>query len=607
MRRMQSLAMFMMMLLVVSAPLMAQGFGGDVRINDDAAGTQQGAPQIQIGPDGRVYLMWIDFRNGKGEIAMATSSDGGLTFSPNRMILRDRLALAGMQRGAQFVVDRDGGIHLVFQERNPLGNVSAMYSRSTDGGVTFSTPTYAGADEGAFNQDFPSIAVDSSNNIYLAWVDDRDKEEGRTTYTQLYFTRSTDRGATFSTPVTASVMPGGVGGSCECCNTAIATTPDGTVYIAFRGNIANARDVHIARTRDGGATFDVFAAASQSWMINACPMTGSSIAVDRTGRAHAVWRDSRQAAGGKEIVYYASLGADDSAATLDKRISDSPKRTNFPSIGITREGAIVVAWQDTRIDGNDVQVTTSLDGGNTFSQSSKLTTETAPGRQELVVLAVGPDGTRYAVWQDLRRDAGDVYFSRDTSTLTLMAPQPPTLISPANGVTLASVPMLTWSAPSNLGDALQVWYGVELTGERGSPILAEGVRAASFPVDLAAGQYSWAVTANTLVGAQRSETFAFTVGGTSSVESDRSLDAIAVRPMPTSSSSGASVLFTLRASGHVSVAIVDIMGRIVERSFDGELATGPHSITTAMGLAPGHYRCRIVDGQSVRTLPLIVQ
>lgn len=505
------------MALALSAPLHAQSFSDEHRVNDDTAGVRQGSPYIQVGRDGRVYVLWIDFRSGRGEIAMSTSDDRGATFSPSRILLPGRTALGGMQRGAQFVVDRSGGLHMVWQERNALGKVSAMYARSLDGGATFSTPIFTGADSGRYNQDFPSIAIDSSDNVSIAWVDDRDVELGASTYTQIYYTRSSDRGATFGTPVLASRMPGGVGGSCECCNTALATAGDGAVFIAFRGNIENRRDVHVARSRDGGASFEVFQAASQSWLIGACPMTGSSIAVDRNGTAHVVWRDSRQAASGREIVYYATLGLDDSACSADLAISDSPKRTNFPSIGVTTEGHLVAAWQDTRADANDIQVTSSRDGGNTFAPSRPITGASLLTRQELVVLAVGPDDTRYAVWQDVRRDEGDILIARDDSPAPTIAPPVVSVISPLEGAVVVSGPTLQWSGPAGFGEARQIRYEVRVQEERSDAVVYPSQTGRSLSLSLVPGRYRWWVRTSSHIGSTESGPFSFVLGGTSGI------------------------------------------------------------------------------------------
>jgi hypothetical protein len=361
-----------------------------------------------------VYLAWTDYRSGDdGQVYLAWSNDGGSTFVPGRPVINGDLVQAGMQRGAQFVIDNSGAIHFVWHERNSLGKISARYARSTDGGTTFSQPLAVAGDDGRHNQDFPSIAVDSTRGVYLAWIDDR--EVGSTGHTQLFFTRSLDGGTTFDPPKRAGTMPDG-GGSCECCNTSIAVSPAGDVHISFRSNIDNNRDTWIARSLDRGGTFTVHKAASESWKINACPMTGSSIALDRDGTAHVVWRDSRTSSAGKDYIFYTSLPRNSQVCDLDRRISDSPRRSNFPSLGILPNGSLFVAFQDNRNDQSDIYYVTSLGGSLPFSPGVKLSHETGESVQELASVAVAPDGTVYVAWEDDQRDEGDVMISSSRSS-----------------------------------------------------------------------------------------------------------------------------------------------------------------------------------------------
>ncbi|MBC8145583.1 MAG: exo-alpha-sialidase [bacterium] len=587
----------------------AQTFTDEARVNSNASGSMQAAPQIQIGPDGRLHVAFSDFSSGRSEIAMATSTDGGLTFSAARPLFPGRTAIALMQRGVQFVVDRRGGFHMVWQENNSRGNVSAMYARSTDNGLTFSAPIFAGADDGAYNQDFPSIAVDSNDNVTIAWIDDRDMENGTSNNTQLFATRSTDRGATFQMPKMAGSVAGG--GSCECCNTAIATSTRGDVFISFRGNVNNKRDIHVARSTDGGVTYEVFKAASASWTINACPMTGSSIAVDRNSRAHVVWRDSRQAASGKDLIYYATLGRDAQSCSMDMVISDSPKKVNYPTILITQAGEIVVTFQDTRADGMDVRYVRSINGGNSFSSSAKLTQETSTSRQELASIAVGPGGSRYAVWQDTRRDEGDIFIARDASASTGVAPDKVVTVSPADGAMIAGPIALSWNAPENLGPAYQVSYDLEITDPQGETRTYADQTSGSMNVELF-GTSQWRVTARTLTGTSRSDLFTFTLHGLSGINTkayQQSADAIAmsIHPMPARSAMGATLQLRAPRPIHVVITIVDITGRMVARIADTQLEAREHSFAIGRNLAAGMYACVITSGVQHTSLPFIVQ
>jgi hypothetical protein len=401
------------LLVAICSMALAQSFDRDRLVGDGSSSAKQIAPVVRVAPDGSAYVIWTDFRDGtEGQVYLARSTDRGETFSAGRKVTAASRLQAGMQRGAQIVIDRNGVLHMSWQEVNGNGNISARYARSNDGGLSFGAPLAVAADSGLYNQDFPSIAVDSSGNPYLAWIDTREKETGSSTNAQLYVVRSTDGGTTFEKPVRATYLPRGEGGTCECCNTSIAVSRTGNVFVSFRSNINNNRDIYIARSLDGGSTFRCIKAAGESWRLNACPMTGSSIAVDRDEKAHVVWRDSRPSSNGVDFIYYTSLRLADTACAPDRRISTTTARSNYPSLAITPEGFLLCAFQDTRNDAADVYYTLSTDGGATFSPDTKLTHETGTSRQELPSVAIAPDGTRYAVWQDSRLGVEHIMLTR---------------------------------------------------------------------------------------------------------------------------------------------------------------------------------------------------
>jgi hypothetical protein len=44
-------------------------------------------PSVDIGPDGKVYVVWADFRNGRGQVMLTTSSSGGATWTGASVVL----------------------------------------------------------------------------------------------------------------------------------------------------------------------------------------------------------------------------------------------------------------------------------------------------------------------------------------------------------------------------------------------------------------------------------------------------------------------------------------------------------------------------------------
>jgi hypothetical protein len=581
-------------LLLCTQALHAQSFGSNLRINDDAAGATQASPQIRVDRSGTIYVAWTDFRGGsKGDIYLSRSTDGGTTFSKNIPVYTGGTAPSAMQRGVQFVVDSKGAIHMVWMENK--GGYDIFYTRSSDG-QTFTTPVPLSQDSSKHNQDFPSIALDSSDNIYVAWVDDREAANGISQNHQIYFTRSTDGGQSFSEPIRASNMPERTGGSCECCNTSIAVSPDRHVYISFRSNINDRRDIFIARSLDGGTTFDTaILAASEEWILPACPMSGSSIALDREETAHVVWQDSRKSSGSRNYIYYTTLRFGDDACAPDMRISDSPKCT-FPSLGITPDGAILCVYQDSRVDASDVDYAYSLDGGNSFGGGTRLTDETNSSRQDLAICAIGKDGSRYAVWQDSRRDAGDIYFSKDSSPLSLVRPDAVRLTVPENNAILTDFDSFSWSAPANLASVRNVVYDLTYRSE-GTTVTIPNVRITGYPAALAPGDYTWHVTARTIAGSsQPSDTFAFRLGASSSVVvSPEPAPELAQNvPNPVGIGGRTVIGFTLpeaaSPSGSFTLTLYDALGRQIARLFNGGDRPGSHQVTfDAAGIPAGIY------------------
>src|SRR5579859_6456294 len=75
-----------------------------------------------------------------------------------------------------------------------------MYSRSTDAGLTFSTPINVSHDPA--DSASPQLAVDTSGNIFIVWEND-------TLNLGIAFSRSTDGGITFSAPAILSINAAG--------------------------------------------------------------------------------------------------------------------------------------------------------------------------------------------------------------------------------------------------------------------------------------------------------------------------------------------------------------------------------------------------------------
>lgn len=608
----------LLLALLLLAPLSAaaQTFADPARLNLDAGDARQGGPMLRIGHDGRIYTAWVDFReNEGGDVYLRTSDDGGASFSPERLVYGGGMVPAGRGRGADLVVAPDGTIHMIWLAMTGPATTDVQYVRSTDGGISFSAPRAIVGDDGGAAQDFPSIAVDSGGALTIAWIDGRDKKRGDDDFDQIYVTRSTDGGVSFDAPRRASVLPGGRGGSCECCNTSTAVSRDGDIHIAFRANIDNVRDVHLIRSTDGGATFDTaIRMPSESWNIFACPMAGPVVGVDINGTAHVLWKDNRTSAKGKQYLYYAALWSGMETPTRDRPLTLDATRTNYPTIDFLPSGAMAIAFENYDGTANRAAYYASGDGGNSFEMLAETAPGTDPPNQEMPVVAVAPDGTRHMVWQDDRRGATDIWYARESSTIATVLPEPVDLIAPFDGELYLPGTTLRWSKPANLPEGNNIDYGIILTSVTDPGFPPVWIRSSDTSMRLTQsfdeGTYRWGVTAGTLIGSSEiAEYRTFVVRNIGGVDDESGSARIAVTPNPVRVDEDVEIVIDREGEGrdHLRVALYDLLGKEIALLFDGAAGSPALRLTLSCAeLAGGAYTIVVVDGKGRTAHRLIV-
>ena len=217
-------------------------------------------------------------------------------------------------------------------------------------------------------QDKINIAVDqgsgtpTAGNVYVAWA----RYSGQAANNNIFFTRSTDGGRTFSKPVRIT------GGQAEEQFADIAIGPDGAVYVTYR-EIAHQKStenrIRIVRSTDGGQSFSAprtvapivpFEStdfgpdtcgdgpfACDSGLTYARFSSLSAVAADATG-VHVVWNARNDAGQAKVFARNSPDGLTwtDPAVTLD---SAATGHQFFPDIA-SNGGTLSVVFQDSRGD-----------------------------------------------------------------------------------------------------------------------------------------------------------------------------------------------------------------------------------------------------------------
>jgi hypothetical protein len=251
--------------------------------------------------------------------------------------------------------------------------------RSLDGGQTWEpdaiTVIAHESTPGIPFEDKPWIVADTSGphvgNLYIGWT------QFTLAASDLMFSRSTDGGITWSSPIKLSSVPGlprDDNGALEGFHGVVG--PDGTLY-----TIWDARDgIMMATSRDGGASFSkdrlIIPAGPGYFGItgvsrsNGFPQIGMDMRGKRGGNLYVAWSDYSNG----DIDVFVSSSADHGKSwSAPARVNTDPihngKDQFFQWMAVDpQSGAVNLIFYDRRTDNQETTVTLarSTDGGKTF-------------------------------------------------------------------------------------------------------------------------------------------------------------------------------------------------------------------------------------------------
>jgi hypothetical protein len=212
-------------------------------------------PRMVIAGSGSVYILWqeIVFSGGShgGEIFFARSSDGGRTFNGPTNLSN---SIAGDGKGRLMRRHWDNGsLDLAM---GPVGTLYAAwseyegalwFSRSTDGGDSFSKPLRIPGGEGAGPARGPSLAVDADDVVYLAWTVGEDRSA------DIRLAKSNDAGKSFNAPRIVFETEG------HCDAPKITVDRNQAIHLVYAESPPRPVDgyhIRYTRSNDGADTFE---------------------------------------------------------------------------------------------------------------------------------------------------------------------------------------------------------------------------------------------------------------------------------------------------------------------------------------------------------------
>jgi hypothetical protein len=264
--------------------------------------TPAGNPTVAIGPDGTAYAAWVRSDSTVGDVWIRRIASDGTVREAVRVNDIPGDATPHLQAPPQVAVGADGTVHVVWQRATPVPGrrfpgSDLRYARSTDGGRAFAPAIYVNDDAGGApaGHTFHNLLPATDGTIWVSWLDSRDRippfdTTGGTAHrvgahesSDVRVARSTAGGFAPGVIVDRDV--------CPCCRTALAQGPDGTLYVAWRKVLSgDVRDIMIARSDDGGVSFGPpVRVHADDWVYPGCPHAGPALAVDAAGALVVAW------------------------------------------------------------------------------------------------------------------------------------------------------------------------------------------------------------------------------------------------------------------------------------------------------------------------------
>jgi hypothetical protein len=438
----------------------AQSLPAPIKISNGIGGGKS-FPAMAVDARGGIDIAWTQ---SDGSVTFRRSTDGGRTFS-NPTVVQAANSQSVILFGLQIGVDAAGNISLVWGDFLSSGAEGDFFSRSTDSGLTFSTPEDVAPVFGGNVGGAVRLAVTPDGDIQIG--DFIAQAVNNVTVSSLFFIHSSDGGATFSAPVEvwtpASAQNSGqslsvgegprgqfyvfwtsVSNGGAQCDVLFSRSLNGGGTFSSPANISNAAEscsmdpvpaidpeegvdviwlsngassVSFSRSTDGGVSFS--APINVTGMQQDADVFNQQLAVNADGEVAVTWESTTFNTGLTEVLF---------AHSEDGRHFSGPTILSLPpdpsvglavgpaAVGVDRDGEVSVAWSDNGLQ--DVFFKRSKAEGSSFSNPAKLSNVGVTEAQEVVFqLIVNSQGDAYILWKAIA--PFDFYFNRVPASASL--------------------------------------------------------------------------------------------------------------------------------------------------------------------------------------------
>jgi hypothetical protein len=354
-------------------------------------GTDQlSPPALQFDAEGRLYVAWFQKSGDLQSLRLVSISKEQVVSKPIQ-VNPAASPPAALHQAPGLATGPLGEVVVTWS--TPQKSPGAMFasdlvlSRSADGS-RFEPPILVNDDRLPISHSFEHVTVGRDGTVYVAWLDNRDKEPS-------------GAGAILSVSRDGKTAGKNLkidGMACPCCRPMLAIMPDGGIWNAWRKTFdGNVRDVVVAGSLDGGASFGPPVLVKRDgWVFPACPHRGPSLGFDAAGRLYVGWYTEGTDEQPRLLVAY----SDDRGRNFSPPRSLHTATTSLPDqlrMAVHPAGVLVAAWEEVTGVRKRIVMRVSTDRGQSFRPVQTLS---EGAKAETPAVAVHDSGAMAVSWTE---------------------------------------------------------------------------------------------------------------------------------------------------------------------------------------------------------------
>jgi hypothetical protein len=267
---------------------------------------------------GNLYIAWTDFGgSNNNNIVLKASTNGGANWGTG-INLSSAVNAGSHNQGVNIQTGPNGQVYVIWSiyDSWPQDEKAIGFTKSTNGGTSFAPATRiinntkgirnSGVGKSMRVNSFPSMAIDISGgsyngNLYVVWTNIGVPGVNTGTSADVYMIKSTNEGATWSTPIRINQDPTGLGK--KHYFPWITCDPEtGILSVIFyddRNTTSAQCETWCANSSDGGETWEDFKVSDVAFTPTPIPGLASSYMGDYLGitargsKVYPAWTDTR--------------------------------------------------------------------------------------------------------------------------------------------------------------------------------------------------------------------------------------------------------------------------------------------------------------------------